>query len=224
MEWVPVTGSWPARGKGPGAAGGRLMRQDRCFRKFLFFLFFLLDLWNILCAPAMRVATGNIPVLYRPAAKTRMGKGHEKVCGLCIYVVHGKWGLLAPSPGSPVSRFLPDLLGIMDTASSLSGILSHSASPGGKVHAVQVRHIDLIPVCHMIFFSSGVSTLDCVGFCCPSCKGRRVIGREGRRGGCEVAQGASVAPRPAPLWDQVDCGWAVTGPGGRALLPGSLGR
>lgn len=202
MEWAPVTGSWPAREKGSwgrgraldAAGSGPPIKILFFFSSVLFFRIFS----SILSASAMRVATGNIPVLYRPAARTRMGKGHEKVCGLCIYVVHGKWGLLRPPAARPSRDFCPICLDSW-TPPHLYPASFSFAGPGGKVHAVQVIHLDLIPVCHMIFFSPCVPTLDRVGFCCPSCE-RAAASSVGRAvgGGCEVARPGRPASHPVP--------------------------
>lgn len=96
----PVTGSWPARGKGPGAAaldaaGSGLPR---------FFLFFLLLLIFFARLPCDHDWEHSCP----PAASH--GQGHERV----DYVVHDMWG--GAVAGRP-SREFYYILGIKDTAS-----------------------------------------------------------------------------------------------------------
>lgn len=159
MEWGPVTGSWPARGKGPGAAGGRLMRQDRCFRKFslLFFFFFLvLLLFELFFArlPCESRLGTFLSVCTARQPKTRMGKGLKRcvdcVCMLCMANV-GAGGLRPPV--RPSRDFCPICLVSGTPPRPLCPAFLYSVPRrAGKVHAVQVIHIDLIPVCHMIFF------------------------------------------------------------------------
>lgn len=184
----PATGSWPARGKDPGAAA--LDAAGSGLPRFLFSIFF--PSFNILRAPAMRSGLGTF-LSRRPH---RMGKGTSGWTMLCmtcgegpsmaarLEILRHPWNQgHRPPPPSDVLLFFW----------------------AGKGHAVQGRTSCLSP-----------SSYDFTCVCTHphradlgllSCEAR-TRHREGRAvGGGLIAQPQpSVAPRPAP-WDQVDCFW-----------------
>lgn len=136
----PWEGSW-GRGRALDAAGSVLPKIS----SFFFLLSRSLE-YSLRACHANRDWEYSCTV--PPGRENSHGQGHEKVWTVCVCCAWHSGGCLLRPPVRPSRDFCPICL--ESWTPPLSGV-SLQCSPGGKVHAVQVIHRDLIPVCHMIF-------------------------------------------------------------------------